>query len=76
MSLPRNKVLPLSHDLLSQLEKLMKEIDNMLSRKPEDKERLKLIKEKRQLLRIYNREIEMKKLKEQMDEIERLLKTK
>jgi len=36
----------------------------------------KIRQEKRILIRIYHREVEMKKLKEQMDEIERLLKSK
>jgi len=61
---------------LSQIEKLMKQIDKMLSRKLEDRERVRLIKMKGQLIRIYHCEIEMKKLEERMDEIERLSKSK
>jgi len=63
-------------DRPSQIEKLMKQIDNMPNRKREDKERVRLIKEKRILIRICRREAEMKKQKEQMDEIERNLKSK
>ena len=74
------KVTLLSHDqLLDQLEKLMKQIDEMLKKKLQDKERVRLIRVKSQLIRFYDRQlknIEIKKLKEQMDEIEALLKTK
>lgn len=59
-----------------QIEKLMMQVDNMLNRKLGDKERVRLIKEKRIPIRIYQREVKMKKLKEHMDEIERLLKSK
>jgi len=74
------KVTLLSHDqLLDQLEKLMKQIDEMLKKKLQDKERVRLIRVKSQLIRFYDRQlknIEIKNLKEQMDEIEALLKTK
>ena len=76
----RLKALLFTHDqLLGELEKLMKEIDRMLAQKPEPKDRMKLIKLKAGLIRTYDRQLkneDIKKLREQVEEIEELMKAR